>query len=98
LVASVDEFWRDSLPTFNDHLIPASAALNSTDEVHVEFTQAHNEAEWICDLRGTKVGEGVNLEKLDVIGVHPTVPLLALRKGRSGLARFFLGRREVPAL
>lgn len=98
LIDDLHEFRLKPAKELNDALILRESALASADGELARFAQAHPEAGWFCDLRQTKVGEGVNLAALDVIGLHPRLPMLALQKGRSGLARFFLGRRKVPAL
>jgi hypothetical protein len=98
LIDDLHEFRLKPVKDLNNDLVARESALASGDAELARFARDQTQAGWFCDLRKTKVGEGVNLAALDVVGLHPRLPLLALQQGRSGLARFFLGRRKVPAL
>lgn len=97
-IDDVHEFRIKPIRTLNQRLLPCAAAISTGDAVLSSFAKAQRADTWICDLRTAKTGDGVNLSEHDIVGVHESQPILALARGRSGFARFLLGRRKVPAV
>lgn len=84
LINDVHEFRLRQIRTLNNDLLSRDAA--SADHELEDFLRNLPADTLIYDFRTSKVGDGVDLAKLDVIGLHPKLPVLALRK-RPGLIR-----------
>ena len=84
LIDDVHEFRLRPIRSLNDDLRPR-AAVEGSNELE-DFLRSLPADALIYDFRTSKVGDGVDLAKLEVIGLHPKLPVLALRK-RPGLIR-----------
>lgn len=79
-------------------LIEREVAIASGDEDLRTFARQQPVGCWLYDFRRAKVGDGVDLKKLDLVSAHPKLPILALARGRSPIARWLLGRRDLKPL
>lgn len=96
LIDDVHEFRLRPIPTLIDDLISRDTALAGADHELVDFVRHLPSDALVFDFRSSKVGDGVDLARLQVIALHPKLPVLAVRRrvGLLGrLASFFRTRK-----
>lgn len=80
LINDVSEFRIRPLKEINKDLLSRDAAMASNDAVLREFAEPLEQGTMVSDFRSAKIGDGVDLQKLDVTAVHPRWPILAVRQ------------------
>lgn len=83
-INDVHEFKLKPLGQLNLDLIERTVALASEDSEMRTFAESVPENSLLYDFRGAKIGDGIDLEKLELISIHSKLPLLAV-KPRKGL-------------
>lgn len=86
LIDDVHEFRLRPIKTFNDDLLTREAAM-AADPSLAEFAVGFGSDASFYDFRGAKPGDGVDLARLDVIALHPTLPVLAVRPRKTLVGR-----------
>jgi hypothetical protein len=95
LIDDVHEFRIKPIKELNSDLLERSSVMSGSDEVLKEFICSLDGDVLIYDFRRAKIGDGVDLRKLDLIAVHQRYPILAVRR-RGGWKLFksiFVGRK-----
>lgn len=98
LIDDVHEFRIKPINELNRDLREPGVVKGSEDPEIRDFLAGLPADALVQDFREARVGDGIDLAKLDVIALHPTLPLLAVkpRKGLlSGLASLFGGAGKV---
>lgn len=82
LIDDVHEFRLRKITTFNDDLKTRDAMRSAKPDL-ADFVAGFDEDVSFYDFRGAKPGDGVDLAKLDVVALHPELPVLAVRKRKT---------------
>jgi hypothetical protein len=97
LIDDLHEFRLRPIKTLNADLKSRSSVLSGSDATQVEFARTLSEDAQIYDFRGAKPGDGVDLKQLEILAVHPSLPILGVRR-RKGLfatvASLFSGKKK----
>jgi hypothetical protein len=82
LIDDVHEFRLRRTSTFNDDLKSRDAIRDARSDL-ADFVAGFDEDVSFYDFRGAKPGDGVDLAKLNVIALHPDLPVLAVKKRKT---------------
>ena len=82
LIDDVHEFRLRNMGTFNDDLKTRDAMRDAKPDL-ADFVAGFDEDVSFYDFRGAKPGDGVDLANLDVVALHPDLPVLAVRKRKT---------------
>ncbi|MGZ0657366.1 SMI1/KNR4 family protein [Coraliomargarita sp. W4R72] len=87
LIDDVHEFRIKRIQDLNSDLIPITSY--EVDPKTESFISSLQNDVLIYDFRNSKVGDGVDLQKLEVVEMHPDLPILAIRKRKSLFQKLF---------
>lgn len=87
LIDDVHEFRLKPVQELNRELRSKDSLLTSPDPVIRDFLAPLPNQALICDFRNARPGDGVDLMKMDITALHPTLPILALQPRRSLFGR-----------
>ncbi len=83
LIDDVHEFRIRPLRTLNDDLLNREAVNAQADQRLIDFAEPLPDDTLIYDFQNSKVGDGIDLAKFDVVALHSTLPILGLRRRKS---------------
>lgn len=86
LIDDVHEFRLRPIATFNRDLLTREMTI-AADPSLAEFAAGVPEDSLFYDFRGAKTGDGVDLSKLDVVALHPVLPVLAAKPRKTLFGR-----------
>ena len=89
LLDDVHEFRLKPTQDLNLDLIERAKAVESADATLSSFAASMPEECSIYDFRGAKPGDGIDLLNLEIVGVRPKEPILAVARRRGLFERIF---------